>query len=194
MLKEKHCRAAPDYLTLDDTLVFPAFRLRKVNTARSYHHGSVISLTGLVGFMGNGDLWEFMKKKPHSINFCFFDHFADPGPHPTYLNLFTAEHSARSILEPPVLSPCQNLCIFWLIMACITGDFEGKTKFDVALHFTGYLSQLLTDFQNLKSGILSRASPMSIPMSVCSAIPVQRSMHFAALQNILHCTSKDTSA
>ncbi len=32
-----------------------------------------------------------------------------------------------------------------------------------------------------------------MPMSVCSAIPVQRSMHFAALQNILHCTSKDTS-
>ena len=30
-----------------------------------------------------------------------------------------------------------------------------------------------------------------IPMSVCSAIPVQRSMHFAALQNILRCTSKD---
>ncbi len=32
------------------------------------------------------------------------------------------------------------------------------------------------------------------PMSVCSAIPVQRSMHFAALQIILPCTSKDTSA
>ena len=47
-------------------------------------------------------------------------------------------------------------------MACISGDFEGETKFDAALHFTGYLSQLLTDFQNLKSGILSRASPMSI--------------------------------
>ncbi len=30
-------------------------------------------------------------------------------------------------------------------------------------------------------------------MSVCSAIPVQRSMHFAALQNILPCTSEDTS-
>ncbi len=47
-------------------------------------------------------------------------------------------------------------------MACISGDFEEKTKFDVALHFTGYLSQLLSDFQNLKSEILSRASPMSI--------------------------------
>ena len=48
------------------------------------------------------------------------------------------------------------------IIACISGDFEGKTKFDVALHFTGYLHQLLTDFQNLKSGILSRASPMPL--------------------------------
>ena len=47
-------------------------------------------------------------------------------------------------------------------MAWISGDFEGKTNFDVALHFTGYLPQLLSDFQNLKSGILSRASPMSI--------------------------------
>ena len=47
-------------------------------------------------------------------------------------------------------------------MACASGDFEGKTKFEVALYFTGYLCQLLSDFQNLKTGILSRASPMSI--------------------------------
>ena len=47
-------------------------------------------------------------------------------------------------------------------MACISGDFEGKAKFEVALHFTGYLRQLLSDFQNLKSGILSRAGPLSI--------------------------------
>ena len=39
-------------------------------------------------------------------------------------------------------------------MACVSGNFEGKSKFDVALHFTGYLPQLLSDFQNLKSGIL----------------------------------------
>ncbi len=48
------------------------------------------------------------------------------------------------------------------MMASISGDFEGKTKFEVALHFTGYLRQLLSDFQNLKTDILSRASPMSI--------------------------------
>ncbi len=53
-----------------------------------------------------------------------------------------------SIHEPPVLSPCQNLCILWLIMACFSGNFERKTKFDVALHFTRYLPQLLSDFQN----------------------------------------------
>ncbi len=47
-------------------------------------------------------------------------------------------------------------------MACISDDFEGKTKFEVALHFPEYLRQLMSDFQNLKSGILSRASPMSI--------------------------------
>ena len=47
-------------------------------------------------------------------------------------------------------------------MACISGNFEGETQFEVALHFTGYLRQLLSDFQNLKSGILSRGGPMSI--------------------------------
>ncbi len=47
-------------------------------------------------------------------------------------------------------------------MACNSGNFEGKAKFDVALRFAGYLRQLLSDFQNLKSGIPSRASPMSI--------------------------------
>ena len=47
-------------------------------------------------------------------------------------------------------------------MTCINDDFEGKTKFEVASHFTGYLGQLLSDVQKLKSGILSRASPMPI--------------------------------
>ena len=47
-------------------------------------------------------------------------------------------------------------------MACNSGDFEGKSKFEVALHFTEYLRQLLSDFQKLKTGILSRASPMPI--------------------------------
>ncbi len=47
-------------------------------------------------------------------------------------------------------------------MACISGDFERKTKFDVALHFTKYLRQFSCDFQNLKSGMLSRACPISI--------------------------------
>ncbi len=38
-------------------------------------------------------------------------------------------------------------------MACISGNIDGKTKFDVTLHFTGYLAQLLSGYQNLKSGI-----------------------------------------
>ncbi len=60
---------------------------------------------------------------------------------------------------------CQAVKIYaclWLMMACISGDFGGKPKIEVALHFTVYLRQLLFDFQNLKSDILSRASPMSI--------------------------------
>ncbi len=73
------------------------------------------------------------------------------------INLFTAEHSEYT--RTPCAEPMHFLAHYGLY---ISGDFEGKGKFDVALHFTGYLSQLLTDFQNLKGGILSRASPLSI--------------------------------
>ncbi len=58
-------------------------------------------------------------------------------------------------------------------MACISGDFEGKTKFDVALHFTEYLRQLLSDFQNLKT---ARARKYRVGTYVLSSEEVKRNM------------------